>query len=310
MKIPFERTISGAYRFAFANILSLLGIAWLPYFLMAALIGGGIYLYGPQVVAAFNAMAAQPKPAPQDALRFFGLIVGAELLILPVFLILTAMVNVGVMRKALGQHPGPVFVFFSLGSQVWRLVGSYLIFTLIFAGLLMLLVALGMGLYFALAQASQGGAIAASILFGIFGYFFVIYAAVRTYFFIPAIVVAENHIGIRRSWHLGAGNFWRIIGIVLIMTIPLSMAAQTIMQPVLQFYMGGAAQTLPPHASPEEMKQFFSMIWTAIKRAGPWLLLIQLVQMGLSSGLMGGAIAQAYNLVTGGPEIVPPKASA
>ncbi|MBV9904774.1 MAG: hypothetical protein JO346_09365, partial [Alphaproteobacteria bacterium] len=104
--------------------------------------------------------------------------------------------------------------------------------------------------------------------------------------------------------------FWRIIGIVLIMTIPLSMAAQTIMQPVLQFYMGGAVQTLPPHASPEDMKQFFSTMWNAIKHAGPWLLVIQLVQMGLSSGLMGGAIAQAYNLVTGGPEIVPPKASA
>ncbi|MEI9886357.1 MAG: hypothetical protein WDN08_07605 [Rhizomicrobium sp.] len=32
--------------------------------------------------------------------------------------IVQAMVNVGLMRKALGQHPGPVFIFFSLGSQV------------------------------------------------------------------------------------------------------------------------------------------------------------------------------------------------
>lgn len=305
MKIPFERTISGAYRFAFTNIFSILGIGWLPYLLMAALIGGLIYLAAPSFVALFQAIQTQ-KPDPAEAMRFIGAILGTEALLLPLILVMSSMVTVGVMRKALGQHPGPVFVFFSLGSQVWRLIGAYLlIFLLAWGGAIVAGGAIGLT-YYLLDKFVPAAAAPATVLLGIAAFLYWIYAFVRVQFFIPAVVVAENHIGIRRSWHLGKGNFWRIVGIMLIMTIPIGIAAQTIEGPVLQYGLGGAMAALGPHPSPEEVRNLFSLLLTALKKVGPVLVLIQIVHWVLLSGLVGGAVANAYSLVTGGQDIAPP----
>src|SRR5215475_1205614 len=101
MKIPFERTIAGAYRFAFTNFFSILGIGWFPYLFLSAVVGGLIYYYGPSIVAMFHTIQEQ-KPDPADGVRFIGMILGAEAVILPLFLVISAMVTVGVMRKALG----------------------------------------------------------------------------------------------------------------------------------------------------------------------------------------------------------------
>src|SRR5437870_2188803 len=104
MKIPFERTISGAYRFAFANILSLIGIAWFPYLLLAALVGGVGYGLWPQLVHVFDAMKEAKPGQPPDFEQIrplFALMGSFYGLILPAFVVATAMVTVGMMRKAL-----------------------------------------------------------------------------------------------------------------------------------------------------------------------------------------------------------------
>ncbi len=63
VKIPFERTIASAYRFAFTNILSIIGIGWFPFLLLAALIGGLIYLWLPQLGELVAMIGkAQDKP--------------------------------------------------------------------------------------------------------------------------------------------------------------------------------------------------------------------------------------------------------
>ena len=51
-------------------------------------------------------------------------------------------------------------------------------------------------------------------LAGIVAVLWYIYAAVRLVFFLPAVVVAEEQIGLGRSWALGRGNFWRIIIVI------------------------------------------------------------------------------------------------
>jgi len=51
MKIPFERTVAGAYRFAFANILSILGIGWFPVVLLGLIFAGLVYTLLPQLTA-------------------------------------------------------------------------------------------------------------------------------------------------------------------------------------------------------------------------------------------------------------------
>src|SRR5581483_962011 len=56
-KIPVEHTISSAYSFAFRNILTVAGIAWLPYVLAIAITAG-------LVVAMVPGLAAPGGPSP------------------------------------------------------------------------------------------------------------------------------------------------------------------------------------------------------------------------------------------------------
>ncbi|HEX4303105.1 MAG TPA: hypothetical protein VHZ78_09950 [Rhizomicrobium sp.] len=313
MKIPFERTIAGAYRFAFTNILSIIGIGWFPFLLLGVVVGGLIYLWMPQFTA-FGAMisaatAAGPayKPPPFDQTRAVALVgaaIGSYLLAFLTLMVVQAMVNVGLMRKALGQYPGPVFFFFSLGSQVWRLIGSYLLLFLLFIGGVTLIVGAIAAISVGLSQVSGPWQWLVTFFLGLFAVLGFIYAFVRLSFFIPAVVVAENHIGLRRSWHLGGGNFWRILGIILIVTLPLSMAVNTVTSSMLQMAMGPQMGNMAAATPAESQKIFMTMLHT-IGQLWPYYLALQFVNFILQAGLTAGAAANAYNLVTGGSEIAP-----
>ena len=208
MKIPFERTIAGAYRFAFTNILSIIGIGWFPFLLFGAVVAGLVVLWLPQLAEFASAFGKVTQPQTFDKARFLALVAplfGSYLLIFLTLFVVQAMVNVGLMRKALGQHPGPVFIFFSLGSQVWRLLGSYVLLMLMAWGALLLL-ALGIAaISYGVGRASEPAQAAVTGILIFLAFLWFLYAAVRVTFFIPAVVVAENHIGIRRAWLLNRG---------------------------------------------------------------------------------------------------------
>ena len=222
MKIPFERTIVGAYRFTFANLLSILGIGWLPFLLLGLVVIALVYALLPQLAALANLDPNRIDAA--EVMRLVAPMVGSVLIVVAVALVAKAMVAVGVIRKALGLHPAPVFVFFSLSAPVWRMIGAYFLLVLFVWGVAL---ALGFGiagiafLLSKISSALQGLVttvlVCAAVIWGI-------YAIVRVQFFLPAVVVAESHIGIRRSWHLGRGNFWRIVGIMLLAILPATSA--------------------------------------------------------------------------------------
>ncbi len=313
MKIPFERTIAGAYRFAFTNILSIIGIGWFPFLLLAALVGGLIYLWLPQLTE-FAAMIGKVQDKqnfdPAHAFALLAPIMGSYLLVIIAATIIQAMVNVGLMRKALGQHPGPVFVFFSLGSQVWRLIGSYLLLIL-FAWGAVLLCALAIGgVSLLLSKFAEGAAAAVTGILIFLAFLWFIYAAVRVFFFIPAVVVAENHIGIRRAWHLGRGNFWRIVGIFLIVTVPLSMAVNTVTSSMLQIALGPEFGAGMVANNPAEAQKLLMDLLHAAVKLWPYYLVLQLLNFVLQAGLTTGASASAYKSLTGADDAVPAKAPA
>ncbi|HJW41337.1 MAG TPA: hypothetical protein VJ476_08940 [Rhizomicrobium sp.] len=302
MKIPFERTIAGAYRFAFSNILSVIGICWFPYLILSAMAGGLLYLLWPQIQDLVAAIQTGHGPDPAKFQSTFRLFLTAYGVLIPAFLIIGAMVTVGMMRKALGQHPSPVFVFFSLGSQVWRLVGAYFLLALLFYGMIIVLAVVVGGVWAGLNRYSAPAATPVAVTLGIAAGLWCIYAFVRTYFFVPAIVVAENHIGLRRSWHLGYGNFWRIVGIILIVSLPIGMAASTISSTMLQLAMtpGMAVQQGP--MTNAEFHKLLAELLPAARRIGPYYVLVQLLYFALLAGLSAGAVATAYKAVTGDTE--------
>ena len=315
MKIPFERTVAGAYRFAFANILSILGIGWFPVVLLGLIFAGLVYTLLPQLTALTNI-----DPSRVDAKEIVALVfpmVGASLVFVAAAFIVQAMLLVGIVRKAFSQPPGPVFFFFSLGAQVWRMIGAYLLLMLLSWGVIIAL-ALGISTISFLLSKISGGVqvlvttvlICAAIVWGI-------YAVVRVQFFLPAVVVAENHIGIRRSWHLGRGNFWRIIGIVIVMILPAGIALSTVNSVILQMahspnlmmMQGWPPNPSHPQLTAEELKQYFAALFSALRVTWPYLAAAELVYVTVVTGLHASAVANAYNLVTGAPEIAPASGS-
>ena len=296
MKIPFEQTVTGGYRFVFSNILSIIGIGWLPFLLFAAVVVGAVVTAMP----LFNGLMLEGTNQIDSARlgAVMGQMIGSFVLVLTAGVFAQAMVNVGLMRKALGLHPDPVFVFFSLGSQVWQLIGSYLLLLLLAWCSIALVGGAIAALSVVLQKSAPDAQILVTVLLVIAAYIFFIYAMVRISFFIPAVVVAENHIGLRRAWRLGKGNFWRIIGIVLAVLLPLGFAVSTITQVMMRFAIGEQA-VLSPNASQAEVQAYLAKVMAALIKIGPYFAAVEVLYLILLSALLAGASAVAYKLVTG-----------
>ncbi len=297
MKIPFERTIASAYRFAFTNVLSVIGTGWFPYLLVTALGAGLAILLYPSVQDLWLQDGKTFDSA--KLLTHIVPLVGAVVLVVLVLVVAQAMVTVGLMRKALGQHPGLVFIFFSLGSQVWRLLGSYILAMLLLWGGIVI-AALGIGavsvVLSQVAPKAQDVVTGVLVFVAILAY---IYSALRLSFFIPAVVVAENHIGLRRSWHQGRGNFWRILGITLIVSLPIQMAVSTISSTMMQIAMVPGLGVPPGPMTDAQGHKLLSDLLDALRRIGPYYAVLQILYLALLSGLTTGAVAAAYKAVAG-----------
>ena len=308
MKIPFEKTLVGAFKFMFSNFLSIIGIAWFPFLLLGLLAAGLVASFLPLFDTLLT--TTSDKWDEPQMIPLVSSLVGSFALLFVAMLLVYAMVGVGLMRKALGQHPEPVYFFFSLGEQVWRMIGAFLLLMLLAWGL-MIAFALGLGaVSFALAKYAPAAQVVVTVLLTFAAILAGIYAFVRLQFFIPAVVVAEHHIGLRRSWNLGRGNFWRIIGIMILVSLPPYIVFTTIFSSILQISMSSHAAELAavsPHMmqgkmTPEELRQFFKIIFAAIASVWPILAIMELLYMVALSGMSAGAIATAYKLVTGAPE--------
>jgi len=214
-KIPVGETVSSAYQFAFARILSVLGIFWFPYLIYGAIIAGSVYLFAPD-------LPNQIMHGPYDASIFpaFRRIIGIVSL---VGIITAAMVTVGLQQQAQGIHKGPVFIYFSLGSAVWRMIGAIFLGILLMIVIGLVTVGVCVAVWFGANQIPQHGlATFLRVVTIIAAVCWMIYFSVRLWFLLPATVVAEGGIGLGRSWSLAGGNFWRIIGVWIVVFIPVA----------------------------------------------------------------------------------------
>jgi hypothetical protein len=118
-------------------------------------------------------------------------------------------------------------------------------------------------------------------------------------FFLPIIVVAENHISLSRSWALGRENFWRILGILLIMTLPIAFAASTITNSFMQMYMQPIVPGMPS-------AQLLSNFGHAFVSIAPLYIVVELLYFNFVLAFTAIAGTAAYRFVTGGESIAPP----
>lgn len=139
------------------------------------------------------------------------------------------------MKTSLGQG------FRLLRGQWGRLIGllALMIVAILVLYLVMILLALLVfGILFAGGEPESGAAIALGIL-GILAAIFVpllvgAYFGIRWYLVIPAMVIEDIGIfaGLRRSWHLTRGYFWRTLGIALLFGLILLIVSTIITSPL------------------------------------------------------------------------------
>lgn len=285
-KIPVSRTIGYAYSFTIGNFLNIVGIAWLPLALAAA---AGYLLIAPNIEAFRMAADTQDLSA-------MGMFMVNMFLLFVIIWILFAMISVGVTRRALGMDSGPAFFYFSLGGAVWKLIAAYIAYFVIVAVISMIGFAV-LGIIGAAVGVSMGGSdmnlegagivgIVFAVLMLAF-YVFLVFVALRLVFLLPAVVVAENRIGITRSWTLSRGNVWRIFAIILAIYIPI-----LIVEIVVIAALGGSMMMM---ASDDPAATMDFMMRNAIILAAVYVLFVV-----LAIGLTAGASVGAYRALTEG----------
>lgn len=293
-KIPLENTIGGAYRFVFSNIPSILGIVWFPYLVFGGLAGTLIWF----AIAHFplTGLSLDPKHPNLAPLFAFARLLPAVVVLLVIGELIA---TIGLTRKALGLMHGPNLFFFSLGVPVWRLLGALVIVYLIVVGVACAFAAVAVvwALYGQNAIVSAGLRALIDAI-GIFAMvLLLIYMVLRLVFFIPAVVVAEETIGIARSWALGRGNVWRIFVVLLMVSLPPGIAFG-ILNSAVTTLLYGPMPAPPfagnPHPDPQQVIDFCR---TVFSRIGPAVLALQVVYGITVRALYAGAVANAYRSV-------------
>ena len=292
-KIPLEPTLVGGYRFLFTNIVSIVGTMWFPTVLVLGAIVGAFYLVAPHAWLAGDFSNFRPE---QTLTAPFWLARGA---IFVASVLAGSMIAVGLMRHALGLKQSTTFIYFSLGAQVWRMLGAILLGVVIMILLAIAGCLVSVAVYkFGVPLIPHAYGIAAKIAVCVVVACVLIYSAVRLFFFLPAVVVAENRIGLGRAWSLGGGNFWRIIFVWLLIVVPVGFIAGVALQLTILPVVVMEAMKLPHKPGAKEVLVFLR----SLVPLAPVIFTILILWGIAARGLLIGAIGSAYNALTARPE--------
>lgn len=237
-RIPVGQTIGQAYNFALGGFFKILGVMWVPYVVLIGILA---------VIGKLrNAGVLTPASAPQGT---------ANVIVLFVFLFAAAILLFvqaqGVILEALGQRRGTKLLYFSLDKPVWLLTAALITTTVALAAAIMAILfvvgAIGTAIRVSggaiqnTLDAKIGITIALGIVSTVFFCTF-LYVAIRQFFLLAPVIVAERHLGIRRSWKLSDGNFWRMLTIYLAVVLPAAAVNFAVLLAVPRMSGSGALQ--------------------------------------------------------------------
>jgi hypothetical protein len=253
---------------------SIAGAIWLPLVLNLAI---GFAL----AAAMGHALVAVDNLFGRAAVRPFFYMPTAILA-----LIFNSVAFVGVMRVGLGQTQRS-FVFFSLGKQVWRvvaanLISGFMVALLVIIEAILLVVAFKMSGMpklpmptsingwltlpihsFLICKVTGVQCPAPAVIAGLWclpiaAICLWVYLAIRVVYFLPAVAIAENRISLVRSWKLSRSNFWRIVGLLVCTSIPVTIIFMSI-----NFYLMPVLHHMHTAAAPHPLADYpaLAVIW-------------------------------------------------
>ena len=276
----------------------MLGVTWFPYVVLSAVCCGLAYLAAPELIREL----AHGKFDQNLLMANLPHLLGIFSLVWILVFITSCMIRVGLLRLALGEHPGPVFFFFSLGAEVWMMVGAFFLAALIIVLVAILTVAAVIAVWFGAGTISVPAAVNAIRAVAIIaGALWFVYFYVRLIFFLPAVVVAEKEIGLGRAWTLGGGNFWRIVVVAIAVFFPVAIGYSMVQAAITGPFFYHMDFLKDPHQfTPQD---FTKLIAQQLSSVGPVYLLLLFIRTILFEGLGAGLVGSAYR------GVVPPPAT-
>ena len=295
-KISVGQTISFAYGFTFGKLRTVIGIAWLP-LLIAQVAVFSLY----DLTDAGTPTAEQIRANPALGLRGAGI----GLLGYAILQIFNAIVAVGMTRHAFGQRAVAPSFYLSVGIDEFRMFAGYVRYFFAMIGVFVITYVILLVLGLVMTFAAAGGPAAAGIvgivvlIAAIAVYCAAILTLVRMGFLLTPSIVAERGGGIKRSYELTKGNFWRIVGVWAATGAPLvllfAIAEYAIIAPHVDFAIGPLPKT------PDEIQvfaarvdQMMASLQAEMVRQRIPLLVLSYVYGIFASGLFYSAAAFAY----------------
>lgn len=294
-KIPLGATIDGAYMFFFRNIVSIIGIVWFPSVVFLAIMAAFVLTLVP--LDWLTGHFVRPADIDSFVVARMTRLFFAMPIIAVAGLVIGAMIKVGILERAVGNRSGTTLFYFSLGSPVWRMVGGEIVTAIVMMALAVVSIAVGIALHFAVSAIPHvplGVVILFDVLQAIGLIVAVVYLSVRLLFFLPAVIVVENRIGLGRSWALGCGNVGMAIIVFLAVVFPISFVVGTISNFVTMPIMFSHMTALGSHPSPAESMAMLK----AMLPIFPVMLVFQLISSLVITGTYLGAVGKAYREVT------------
>jgi hypothetical protein len=282
-KIPVGKTIAHAYRFAFGNIPTIVRAIGLPLLAQMAV----VFLLS-QRAGLFMATVQAHDPSAAT-------LVGPMLLLFLLTLIFFFAQFTAATETALGRPPQS-WLALPFGKPMWRLMGGFITalaaiaaFSLVLF-LALWLVAFGLD---QLVKAVPGSRQVVAVLAGLMvAAFFcaLVFVLLRFLFLLAPVSVAEQQLGVKRSWKLSAGNFWRIFLVTLAIALPV-----TIVNYGYGYFMAGPLH-IAPGASKEtiEAAQMAWRIHQLNAMAERWYITLPLTAVVMLFQFGAGCAAQAF----------------
>jgi hypothetical protein len=290
-KIPVGETVRFAYRFTFSELGTIIGLIWVPMVAIAVL-SFLPYAMGDMV----QSTNVNPTAAGAAALRGIALSL--------VSILLTACINVAVVRQALGLRTGPALVHFTLGRAEFRLWGAMLLLFAVFVVLMIgMLLAIAVGAV--AASATKNEALTGGIVFliAVAGVCAMLFAIARLGFLLVPITVKEEKISFERGWTLTQGNFWRITAVLFFVTLPTAL-----------IFLGAFGWLIGPELIPVlqqaqhlDQQTLADKMQAVVNGHIATILGVQLIIAPFSVGLTLGAAAYAYKALAAGVPAATPQ---
>jgi len=283
-RIDTVATIRDAYVFAVTHLGGVIGLIWVPMVLATIM---GFFSFQRYYNDFIDAMASNNVAAlGPSMLMMLGYVVAA--------LLLYAVMFVAVVQLALGARAAPKVAHFAFGNLEWRMFRAFIAFIGVILALVIPAFVVANGVV-ALAGARLPQAAGPAMMLLVF-YGVMLLAMPRFFVLLPTIAVAENAPVLRRAWMLSAGNFWRLLAVLLAVFGPILLLFSG-----LELALSGHAAPTPVSGNSEQVQ-----LLAAIYRARDILPLISGLGFLISPllvGLCAGASVSVWRALKDEPAL-------